>query len=58
MERREGKKPRNRERGRKNKWRDKKDCGLMLLNIEIFVQVLRLWQTSIYFEIYIDLPCY
>ncbi len=46
------------ERGRKIKWRDKKICGFMLLNIELFVQVLRFWQTSICFEIYIDMPCY
>jgi hypothetical protein len=43
MERREWKKPRNKERGRKNKWRDKKICGFMLHNIELFVQVWRLW---------------
>ncbi len=58
MERREWKKPRNKERGRKNKWRDKKICGFMLHNIELFVQVWRLWWTPICFEIYIDLPCY
>jgi hypothetical protein len=33
------------ERGRKNKWRGKNNCGCMLLNIELLVQVLRLWQT-------------
>ncbi len=40
MERR-GKKQRNRERGRKNIWGDKKNFECILFNIELVVQVVR-----------------
>ncbi len=58
MERREGKNQEIEREEEKTNGETKKNCGFMLLNIELFVQVLRLWRTSICFEIYIDMPCY
>jgi hypothetical protein len=37
-----GKKQRNRKRGKKNIWRDKKNFECMLFSMELLVQILRL----------------